>query len=453
MLAAAFIGLLGGASIWGAEPLQQPPVGDEIPLTVGRSVVLDHPDEIRRVAIADEGVADAIVISTREMLINGKTPGLTSMVIWSRSGDRNFFTINVKMNVEQIQEHIRTSFPGEPIRLSASRGVVTLSGKASGPEVLERVIAMITGSVGSTTIINNVELPPPPAERQIMLKVKFVEVDRQGMQEFGAALMSTGALNTPAAITTQQFGAGNITGIQGSIPAQLQGTSTNFNFQDALNIFAFRPDLNIGAIIRALNSKALVQILAEPNVVTTDGKEASFLVGGEFPVPVVQGGSTAGAITIQFREFGIRFDFLPHFTERGTVKMHITPEVSALDFANAVSIQGFLVPALSTRRVETDIELAPGQSFVVGGLIDRRIADTVSKIPGLSSIPLIGRIFRSYSREQQMTDLIVIVTPEFPDVIDVGQPLPDLPMPFEFMEPLSEYVERLKIERPGLNHQ
>ena len=204
---------------------------------------------------------------------------------------------------------------------------------------------------------------------------------------------------------------------------------------------------------KSLNSKALVEILAEPNVVTTDGKEASFLVGGEFPVPVVQGGATAGAITIQFREFGIRFDFLPHFTERGTVKMHITPEVSALDFANAVSIQGFLVPALSTRRVETDVELAPGQSFVVGGLIDRRVADTVSRIPGLASIPLIGRIFRSYSREQQMTDLIVIVTPEFPDVIDVGQPLPDLPMPFEFMEPLSEYVERLKIERPGLNHQ
>ena len=439
-LAAAFIGLSLSASLLrGAEPLQQPPAGDEIPLTVGRSVVLDHPDEIRRVAIADETVADAIVISTREMLINGKAPGLTSMVIWSRSGDRNFFTVNVKMNVEQIQEHIRTSFPGEPIRLSASKGVVTLAGKASGPDVLERVVAMITGSVGNTTIINNVELPPPPAERQIMLKVKFIEVDRQAMQEFGVGLMSTGALNTIGAISTQQFGGGNLSSIG-------QGITPNFNFTDVLNIFAFRPDLDVGALIRALNSKALVQILAEPNVVTTDGKEASFLVGGEFPVPVVQGGATAGAITIQFREFGIRFDFLPHFTERGTIQMRITPEVSALDFANAVSIQGFLVPALSTRRVETEVELAPGQSFIVGGLIDRRIADTVSRIPGLSSIPLIGRIFKSYSREQQATDLIVVVTPEFPEVIDVGQPLPGLPMPYEFMEPLGKYVERLRME-------
>ena len=222
--AAAFIGLLLSAGLLrGAEPLQQPPAGDEIPLTVGRSVVLDHPDEIRRVAIADELVADAIVISTREMLINGKAPGLTSMVIWSRSGDRNFFTVNVKMNVEQIQEHIRTSFPGEPIRLSASNGVVTVAGKASGPDVLERVVAMITGSVGNATIINNVELPPPPAERQIMLRVKFIEVDRQAMQEFGAGLMSTGALNTPAAISTQQFGGGSVNQIAGTDPGAVGG--------------------------------------------------------------------------------------------------------------------------------------------------------------------------------------------------------------------------------------
>ena len=447
LLAAAFTGLLSSGVLGAAEPLQQPPAGDEIPLTVGRSVVLDHPDEIRRVAIADEAVADAIVISTREMLINGKTPGVTSMVIWSRSGDRNFFTINVKMNIEQVQEHIRTSFPGEPIRLSASKGVVTLAGKASGPEILERVVAMITGSVGGTTIINNVELPPPPPERQIMLKVKFIEVDRQAMQEFGVGLMSTGALNTPATISTQQFGGGSINQVAGTIPPELAGTETNFNFLDVLNVFAFRPDLNIGTIVRALNSKALVEILAEPTVIATDGKEASFLVGGEFPVPVVQGGATAGAITIQFREFGIRFDFLPRFTERGTIQMHVTPEVSALDFANAVSVQGFLVPALSTRRVETDVELAPGQSFVVGGLIDRRMSDTVSRIPGLSSIPLIGRIFRSYSREQQHTDLIVIVTPEFPELIDVGEPLPDLPFPQQFMEPLSGYVERLRMEK------
>ena len=387
-----------GSATYAAEPIQQPPAGDEIPLTVGRSVVLDHPDEIRRVAIANDGVADAIVISTREMLINGKAPGLTSMVIWSRSGDRNFFTLNVRMNVEQLQEHIRTSFPGEQVRLSASNGVITLLGKASNAQVMERIVAMVS-RLGAT-IINNVEIPPAPAARQIMLKIKFTEVDRQAQQDFGATILSTGAANTPGVITTQQFGPPRLNNLQGGIPAEIE-SDFQFQLQDILNVFAFRPDLNLGAVIKALHAKNVIQILAEPNVITTDGKEAHFLVGGEFPVPVVQGGSTAGSITIQFREFGIRFDFLPNITERGSIQMQVNPEVSALDFANAVTIQGFTVPALSTRRVETEIELMPGQSFMVGGLIDNRIADTVTRIPGLSNIPLIGRIFKSYTREQQ----------------------------------------------------
>ena len=365
------------------------------------------------------------------------------MVIWSRSGDRNFFTLNVKPNVEQIQEHIRTSFPGEQVRISASRGVVTLMGKVSNAQVMERIVAMV--SVLGGTIINNVEIPPAPADRQIMLRVKFAEVDRQAQQDFGAALISTGAFNTPTQTTTQQFGAGRLQSLQGGIPAEIE-SSFNFQIQDILNVFAFRPDLNLGVAIKALHSKNLIQILAEPNVITSDGKEAHFLVGGEFPVPVVQGGSTAGSITIQFREFGIRFDFLPNITERGSIQMAVTPEVSALDFANAVTIQGFTVPALSTRRVETEVELMPGQSFMIGGLVDNRIADTVSRIPGLSAIPLLGRIFKSTTREQQNSELFVFVTPEFPEVIDVGEPLPSVPMPHEFMEPLADYVERLKAE-------
>ena len=218
-----------GSATYAAEPIQQPPAGDEIPLTVGRSVVLDHPDEIRRVAIANDAVADAIVISTREMLINGKSPGLTSMVIWSRSGDRNFFTLNVKMNVEQLQEHIRTSFPGEQIRLSAGNGVVTLMGKASNAQVMERIVAMVSGL--GATIINNVEIPPPPAARQIMLKVKFAEVDRQAQQDFGVSILSTGSANTLASIATQQFGSARLQNLQGGIPASIQ-QSFEFQLQD-----------------------------------------------------------------------------------------------------------------------------------------------------------------------------------------------------------------------------
>ena len=164
-----------------AEPMQQTPAGDEIPLTIGRSVVLDHPDDIQRVAITNDAIADAVAISTREILINAKRPGLTSMILWSTSGERNFFTITVAMNVEQVQSHIRSAFPGENVLLTASKGIVTLEGKVSSSDIADRVLAMVSADSGAT-IINNLEVPPPP-ERQILLKVKFASVDRSSRSE------------------------------------------------------------------------------------------------------------------------------------------------------------------------------------------------------------------------------------------------------------------------------
>jgi pilus assembly protein CpaC len=187
-----------------------------------------------------------------------------------------------------------------------------------------------------------------------------------------------------------------------------------------------------------LQSKSLIEILAEPNLVATSGKEARFLVGGEFPIPILQGGAGAGAVTIQFREFGIRIEFLPQMTESGSIKMQITPEVSALDFANAVTFSGFLIPALSTRRIQTDVELMPGQSFVIGGLIDNRVQETINRVPGLGHIPLLGKIFRSRLRSKNNTELLVLVTPEFPEVYEAGSELPEIPMPVDFLPPVTE---------------
>ena len=200
---------------------------------------------------------------------------------------------------------------------------------------------MVSGA-GAGAVINNLQLPPPPAERQILIKVVFAEFQRNVARDFAVNLASTGALNTPASITTQQASPPLIQSLEGTIGGRLEGTATTFNLQNTLNIFAFRPDLNIGVLIQALKAKSLVEILAEPNMITTSGKAARFLVGGEFPVPISQGGAGAGAVTIQFREFGIRLDFLPELTERGSIKMKIKPEVSALDFANAASVFGIL---------------------------------------------------------------------------------------------------------------
>lgn len=430
-LALALAAVSSPGTLRAAEPAQAAPSGDEIPLTVGKSIVLDIPDEIQRVAITDDAIADAIAISTREVLINAKTEGMTTLVLWSRSGDRNFFTITVGSNIRQLQDHIRSAFPGEPIRVISTGDVITLNGKASSPAVEERVIAMVSGVAG--TVVSNLELPVAPAERQIMLKVRFLEVQRNALAELGANLFSTGALNTVGSVTTQQFSAPTINSVGGSIGAPVTGTSSSFALTDALNVFAFRPDLNLGVMVRALQQRGLSEILAEPNVITTSGKEADLLVGGEFPVPVIQGGAGAGAVTIQFREFGIRINFLPEFTGRGSISMHVRPEVSALDFANAVSLSGFVIPALSTRRVETDVELMPGQSFVIGGLLDRRLVESINKVPGLSKIPLLGQLFKSRSETRNNTELLVIVTPEFPEVIDAGDTMPSMSYDKEFM--------------------
>jgi len=274
-----------------------------------------------------------------------------------------------------------------------------------------------------------------------LLHVKFLEVQRNAINEFGTNILSTGAGGTVGAIGTQQFGGARIGSVSGTIGAALSGTSSSFGLSNTLNVFAFRPDLNITALVRLLQTRGLSELLAEPTVLATSGKQADLLVGGEFPVPIVQGGASAGAVTVQFREFGIRIAFLPEFTPRGSIQMHVRPEVSALDFANALQLSGFLIPALATRRVETDVELMPGQSFVIGGLLDNRLVESINRIPGLSKIPLLGELFKSHTRSKNNTELLVLVTPEFPEVYEAGEPTPELKLPREFLPPTAEDEE------------
>jgi pilus assembly protein CpaC len=202
-----------------------------------------------------------------------------------------------------------------------------------------------------------------------------------------------------------------------------------------LNIFLFRPDLNLGATIEAMEQQGLVEVLAEPNIIAEDGKQASFLAGGEYPYPTVQGtaGGVGGAITIQFKEYGVRLTFIPTITPRGTIRLQVAPEVSALDFTNAVTIAGFTEPAITVRRVKTEVELNEKQSFAIGGLLDNRETQTFTKIPFIGSVPILGKLFQSIQKNRTNTELIVIVTPEIIAPIDAGQPLPQLNYPEKFL--------------------
>ncbi len=410
----------------------------DIRLTAGRSVIIDSAADLGRIATSNADVADAVAVSTREVLVNAKAPGTATLLVWSKPGTRTAYTVNVEPNIEPVSDLLRKTFPDADIRPEAAGNALALTGTAPTQAAADRAAALVAPFAKS--VVSNIRVVTKSPEKQILLRVKFAELNRSASSSFGVNLVSTGAGNTTGLATTGQFQTPQI--------KELGGGATTFNISDALNVFAFRPDLQLGAFIKALQSRGLLQILAEPNLVATNGKDASFLVGGEFPVPIVQGGSNAGAVTIVFKEFGIRLAFQPQITEHHTIRMFVKPEVSTVDFANAVQYSGFTIPALATRRMETNIELGEGQSFVIAGLIDERVTENLSKIPGLADIPILGAVFRSKHTQKSATELVVIVTPEIASPAQPGA-LNTPAMPQAFLAPYFAGPERATSGAPG----
>lgn len=413
---------------------QIPAAARELTVTVGKSIVMDSPVNIERVSVANGEIAEAVAVSPREILINGRAPGETTLVIWQEGNNRLLFDLTVlpsTVRLDAVREQLRKELTDQNVTIEIEEGSVFLRGTVKDLTAAERAVG-IAGTLGKPVNLLNVEIPD--VEPQILLKVRFANVDRAVSSELGANIMSTGALNTPARTTTGAFSPPTVETTQ---------AGTTFTFTDALNIFLFRPDLNLAATIRALQTRRLLEILAEPNVLAINGRSASFLAGGEFPFPTLQGGGAGlGAVTIQFREFGVRLNFLPRLTPRGTIRLQVTPEVSSLDFANALVFQGFTIPGLSTRRVQTEIELEQNQSFAIGGLLDNRVTESFSKIPGLGDIPLIGKLFQSRALAKNNTELLVLVTPELVRPIPEGQPRPEIEMPLPFIKSAPQHYPR-----------
>ncbi len=293
---------------------------------------------------------------------------------------------------------------------------VVLTGSAPTKEVAEQVAKMASSFSGE--VVNGLQVAPPPHERQVMLKVRFAEADRNKLNQFGVNLFSTGATNTIGTISTQQFGPVALGQAGG-------GSPSTFNLSDLLNIFLFRPDINLGATIKALQEKQVLQILAEPNLMAYSGQPAHFLAGGEFPYPVVQSVGTVGAtgaITVTFKPYGVKLEFIATVEDNGTLRLKVAPEVSSLDYANAITLAGFTMPAIQTRRAETEIELKDGQSFGIAGLLDERTTVQLSKVPGIGDIPILGELFKSRSVNKTNTELIVLVTPTIVDPVNGVMP-------------------------------
>lgn len=395
-------------------------------VSVGKSLILDTPADLRRVSVAKGDTAEALAVNPREVLINGKAPGETTVIIWQQDGARTMYDLTVRQNkarIEAVQRELARGLPGQEVSFDFENDTVFLRGTVKNVSSAERAVNMVS-TLGKVVNLLRVEVPPP--EAQILLHVRFADVDRAATSSLGMNLLSTGALNTVGQVTTGQFGP--------AVPQfPAQGGPVQFTLSDALNIFLFRKDLNLGALIQALEAKSLLQMLAEPNVLAINGKPASFVAGGEFPYPIVQGGASVGTVTIEFREYGVRISFLPVITPRGSIRLQVAPEVSSLDYSNALQFQGFTIPALATRRVQTQVELESGQSFVIAGLLDNTITENLNKIPGIGDIPLLGKLFQSRSRARNNSELMILITPELVRPIPAGAANPEVRMPEQFL--------------------
>jgi pilus assembly protein CpaC len=409
--------------------------GEDLRLTIGKSVVIDFASDIRQISTSNPEIVDASPITTREILLHGKGFGGATMVVWNKAGQRSFYNISVEMNLDTVRKLVKDTFPNEDIKVASSRDSLSLTGVVSSPAIAERAGAMAAGF--AKTVINNLSVNMP-IEKQIVLRVKFAELDRNAGAQYGINILSTGAAGgTIGRISTGMFGAPSVNSISPTPPGgNAINPASNFTITDALTLFAFRPDLNLAAFVKALQTRGVLQILAEPNLVASNGKEAAFLVGGEFPVPVLQGGANAAAVTVQFKEFGIRLRFTPTVTSNKTIKIDLIQEVSSIDLAQGVSFNGFTIPALSTRRTQTGIELGEGQTFLVSGLIDNRDIERLSRVPGLGSIPVLGALFKSKDVQKSLSELVVMVTPEITQPLNPGDPKPMLDFPNEFLIPL-----------------
>jgi pilus assembly protein CpaC len=435
-----------GPANQGANVQSSGKVAEESPndlfLNVGKSVIVDSSLTIERVSIGFGDVAEATAVGPQEVLVNGKAPGQTSLIIWQQGGGKLFFDVTVQPSrfasdsrLETLRRQMNRELPGQKIDLSVENDLIFLRGTARDLTSADRAMA-IASAVGKPVNLLYVDVPAP--EAQILLKVRFASVDRSRSRTLGINLFSTGATNTIGSITTQQFSPPLVSN-SGNSTSGIGSNGVTATLSNALNLFFFRPDLNLGATIQALETAGVVETLAEPNVLAQNGKEASFLAGGEFPYPVVQGGGVGGtnAVTIQFRQFGVRLNFIPTITPRGTIRLQVAPEVSALDYANGITISGFTVPGVSVRNVNTEVELAEGQSFAIGGLLDNRETETLSKVPFIGDIPILGKFFQSKQKNRTNTELMVIVTPELVRPVPAGQTIANPNFPVPFLEPNS----------------
>jgi len=382
-------------------------VGEPLHLVIGHSMFVNTESRLKRVYVSNPDVLDSYTSSPHQIVITAKAPGISSLIMWDEDGKSQSYLVNSDVDVSDLRTALKEAFPGDSIRVESHGDQVGLAGTVSSQKADDAAVKLAGLFAKNVADSLQVALPHTP---QVRLKVRVVEIDRARAFQLGFNFFSAGK-NT-ANSTTGQFPAITV----GQSSSSTSSGGGLLSLTNLLNLFYYNSDHNVGAAIQALINKQIMQILAEPTLTAISGEKASFLAGGEFPYPVVQGG-TGGftSVTIQFRPYGVRVDFTPTVLPDGTIQLKVAPEVSALDYSNEVVISGYTIPAISTRRAETVVQLKDGQSFAISGLLDNRTTDQLQKIPGIGDIPILGKLFQTRVTNHSNDELAVIVTPTLVD--------------------------------------
>jgi len=390
--------------------LQLPP----ITVLAGHTTLIHSKTPIKQVSVTDPKIADVHAISPTELMISGKGAGTTDLLLWGEGEQPIQATVVVGVDREWLRSEIVKLLPAVQLKVEMSHDVLVVSGKLDRAEdaaALHRFLEMAQVKYVDMTTLTGVQ--------QVQIKVMVAEASRTAIRTMGINAVQTGG-SFFGASTVGADGGGplNPISIGTASGASATGAKVPFTFlsdttiSPAATLFGGFPDANLEFFIQALEENQYIRVLAEPNLVALSGQEANFLAGGEFPIPVVQGGGTSGtSISIDYKEFGVKLRFVPTVLGDGRIRLHVAPEVSELSSGTgSVEIQGFNIPAILTRRAETTIELCNGQSFALGGLISQETTARSSQVPGLGDLPVLGALFRSVRYQQQDTELVLLVT-------------------------------------------
>jgi pilus assembly protein CpaC len=401
-------------------------------LVVGHSLFLNTKLRLRKVYVADPAILNSITLSPTQIIVTAMTPGVSSLIVLDEAGQAQSYVISSDVDVTSLRTAIDAAVHDDVVNVEGNGGRVILSGQLANPSLSDTVVKL--ANLYSKDVANSI-IVAPGHPKQVKLKVRILEVDRSKLAQFGINLLNPGGNSSfLASTTTSQFSSGATLATSGTTSGTATGAAATLTTSSALNFLLYSSKLNLGVTVQDLETKNIAQILAEPEITTVSGRKASFLSGGEFPFPVIQPGGGSGStssVTIQFKPYGVKLDFTPTVNEDGTIRLDVAPEVSALDYTNSVTISGYTIPALSSRKADTEIELRSDQSFAISGLLDQRTTDLLSKTPGIASIPILGALFKSKNITHSTTELVVIVTPTLVDPLneDVKITQPNLPIP------------------------